>query len=165
MAWGLVQLLLSGCALVSCPAVHTLRWRTSGGLTWISCTDTFLIWNVRWAIKSQSAQLTVVTSSKCKMAALIFIQSLQILCGKENSVDQHSVLLRTELQQTYLKTSFRWTRLCDKKFKSDHQAGQLLFFWTQFSRELARYMNIHIGLSSYYEYSYAIAILTMSDTH
>ena len=50
--------------------------------------------------------ITVVTSSKCKMAALIFIQSLQILCGKENSVDQHSILLRTELQQTYLKQAF-----------------------------------------------------------
>ena len=39
------------------------------------------------------------------MAVLIFIQSLQILCAKENSVDQRSVLLRAELQQTYLKTS------------------------------------------------------------
>ena len=37
------------------------------------------------------------------MATLTSIQSLQILCGRENSVDQRSVLLRTELQQTYLQ--------------------------------------------------------------
>ena len=36
------------------------------------------------------------------------------------------------------------------------KAGPLIFFfWAQFSRELARYMNIHIGPSSYYKYSYA----------
>ena len=64
-------------------------------------------------MSNQNAERTInITSSKCKMAALIFVQSLQILCGKENSVDQRSVLLRTELQQTYLQTSSGSLRVC-----------------------------------------------------
>ena len=35
------------------------------------------------------------------MAASILYRGLQSLCGRENSVHQHSVLLRNELQQTY----------------------------------------------------------------
>ena len=43
---------------------------------------------------------------------LDFIQSLLFLCGRENSVDQCSVCLRTELQQTYLQTSSGSLQVC-----------------------------------------------------
>ena len=69
----------------------------------------FLIWNVRWAIKSQSAQLAVVTSSTCKMAALIFVQSLQIL---ENSVDQRSVFFKDWATTNLLKNKLSGLRVC-----------------------------------------------------
>ena len=47
-------------------------------------TDTFLIWNERWAIKSQSTQLKVATSSKCKMAALTYIQFANFVRKREH---------------------------------------------------------------------------------
>ena len=42
------------------------------------------------------------------MATSILFRGLQFLCERENSVHQRSVVLRTELQQTYLWTKFRW---------------------------------------------------------
>ena len=48
-------------------------------------TNTFLIWNVRWAIKSQNAQLEVATSSKCKMPPR-FYSKICNFCAKERTV-------------------------------------------------------------------------------
>ena len=64
-------------------------------------TNTFLIWNVRWAIKSQNAQLKVATSWKCKMPPR-FYSRICNFCVKERTVciSTLSVLLRTGLQPT-----------------------------------------------------------------
>ena len=74
-------------------------------------TNTFLIWNVRWTIKLQSAQLKVAMSSKCTMATSI---SLQMWCRTVNTMHQPSVLSRTGLQQTYFWTSSGSLRVCVK---------------------------------------------------
>ena len=56
-------------------------------------------------MKLQNVLLKVATSSKFKMAALILFRGLQFLCERENSVHQHSVLVRSGLQQTYLRAN------------------------------------------------------------
>ena len=63
-------------------------------------------------MKSQNAQLKVATSSKFKMAASILFRGLQFLCERENSVHQRSVVLRTGLQQTYLREISGNLRVC-----------------------------------------------------
>ena len=57
-----------------------------------------------------SNELTERTVKTCYiiMATSILFRGLQFLCERENSVHQRSVVLRTELQQTYLWTKFRW---------------------------------------------------------
>ena len=56
-------------------------------------------------MKSQKAQLKVATSSKFKMATSILFRGLQFLCERETSVHQGSNVLRTGLQQTYLRAN------------------------------------------------------------
>ena len=100
--WHSTQRIVTRQNLVSCPAVHAPRRRTSGGLAWISCHRHLS--HLECEMSNQIAERPINSCYIIEVgAALIFVQSLQILCRK--GVDQHSVLLRTELQQTYLKTS------------------------------------------------------------
>ena len=64
-------------------------------------TNIFLIWNVRWAIKLQSAQLKVVNHTEAKWPPRFFL-GFQFLCRRENSVYQ--LFLRTRLQQILQQT-------------------------------------------------------------
>ena len=50
-------------------------------------TNILLIWNVRWAIKLQSAQLKVVYHTEAKWLPWFF-RGFQFLCRRENSVYQ-----------------------------------------------------------------------------
>ena len=50
-----------------------------------------------------------------QMAASILFHGLQILCGRENSVHLRSVLLRTWLQETYLRISSSRLRVSVKE--------------------------------------------------
>ena len=68
----------------------TLLWTLSTSVTPSMCP-------------AESTQLKI--STKCKMAASILFQGLQFLCGRENSVHQRFVLLKTGLQQIYLRSN------------------------------------------------------------
>ena len=52
------------------------------------------------------------TSSKFKMAASILFRGLHFLCERENSVHQPSIVLRTGVQQTCLRTNSNRLRVC-----------------------------------------------------
>ena len=71
-------------------------------------TNTFLMWSVRWTMKSQSVQLShYVTEVQNDCLNYFLFGGLQFLCGRGNSVHQRSVLLRTGLastKPTYVQT-------------------------------------------------------------
>ena len=75
------------------PPVETVWWFD---LTFLSLTlFSSGFWNVRWATKSQGAQSKVATSLKYKMATSIYSGVWRFLCEGDNSVHQHSVVLKT----------------------------------------------------------------------
>ena len=76
--------------------------------------------------EQSSAALKVTISSKCEMTTLILFWVLQCLCRRANSMHQRSVLLRTGLQQTYLRTNLGGLWVCVRKVASSlSQAWQL----------------------------------------
>ena len=72
LSWGR-GLVTQAWILVSCPAIHTPWQRTSGGFDLKHLvSNTFLVWNVRGATKSQNTQFYIAMSSKFKDFILRF---------------------------------------------------------------------------------------------
>ena len=119
LQWIYLQCRPSYKVLVSCPVVHA----PGGGhlVVWLEflVTKTFLIWNVRWAIKSQNTQLKVAMSSKCKMATQFYSEVCNF-CAKERTP---CVSIWTGLQPTYFQTSSDGLRVCVSGWGGGWTAG------------------------------------------
>ena len=99
------------------PSMPPGRERLLVGLEFL-VTDTFLIWNVRWAIKSQSTQLKVATSSKCKMAALTFIQFANFVRKREHCRSALCSFKDWATTNLLTNTLRRFASLCEGRMKS-----------------------------------------------
>ena len=82
--------------VVLCLPFNALRWRTSCMVVWFEflVTNTFIIWNVRWAMNTWS-KVCYVTGKQS--GCLNFIPRFTTFVQREKSVHQHSVLVRTGL--------------------------------------------------------------------
>ena len=90
----------------------------------------FLIWNVRWAIKLQSAQLKLAMSSKCKLATSIQAAVaagyiVYVVCLHSNEV----------VQPFLLSDSLRSSLVPDLPGTCEKEG---LVFWTTFSCQMRR---------------------------
>ena len=87
-------------------------------------------------MKSQTAQLKVATSSKCKMAASIYSEVWQFLW---NSVHQRSVLL----QMRYSKPTCKWTQTIAQGWQLKSESLLLLSLETDTSMVRERCWLLH----------------------
>ena len=124
--------------LFSCQAVHAPPAENAWwfDLSFLSQTP-FLIWNVRWAIKLQNAQLQVVHHWSAKWPPQFLFRDLHFLCERESSVYQHSVLLKTGPQLTYCRTSSSGlqVRVSEVVLHSQTLTGRSLAMWDYFTSD------------------------------
>ena len=105
-------------------------------LSFLSQTP-FLVWNVRWAIKLQNAQLQVIHHWSAKWPPQFLFRDLHFLCERESSMYQHSVLLKTGPQLTYCRTSFSGlqVRVSEVVLHSQTLTGRSLAMWDYFTSD------------------------------